>query len=69
MNEELRALQSEGLDVQLAFDGQQLPEWPARWAEVDIETCRQGHGRARSETRAVGKGEDSSTLPSTLRSS
>jgi len=30
VNAELRALQSEGLDVQLAFDGQQLPEFPAR---------------------------------------
>ncbi|CAK9077721.1 Putative hydrolase C777.06c [Durusdinium trenchii] len=30
VNEELRALQREGLDVQLAFDGQHLPEFPAR---------------------------------------
>lgn len=30
VNEELRTLRSEGLDVQLAFDGQQLPEFPAR---------------------------------------
>ena len=30
INEEMRTLRSEGLNMQRAFDGQQLPELPAK---------------------------------------
>lgn len=70
VNEELKALQSEGgaedgwlrftgLDVQLAFDGQQLPEFAARWVDVDAETCGQGHRSwARGQTPLFGVQKD-----------